>query len=39
MSIAPEKHIRVMKMPKGTDSHRWIFLKNFIMTVYFAGSI
>ena len=25
-SIAPEKHTRVIMMPKGTDSQRWIFL-------------
>ena len=26
-SMAPEKHIRVMTMPNGTDNHKWIFLK------------
>ena len=38
ISIAPEKHTRVIIIPKGTESHRWI-LRNIFIRYYFAVSI
>lgn len=39
MSMPPEKHISVMKMPNGTDSHRWSFLNSFIYLLSLYQSI